>query len=68
MIFFLMLIPLGSGSASDMGYYKLILRTGALLWLIGIFTTIVSHEYWQFLLAQSACVGITNGQCSCRRC
>ena len=61
MVFFLMLIPIGSGSASDMGHYKLILRTGVILWLVGIFTTSACHKYWQFLLAQGACIGIANG-------
>lgn len=61
MIFFLMLVPLWSGSASDVGHFKLILRVGALLWLLGIFTTSVCHEYWQFLLAQGVCIGVANG-------
>lgn len=61
MIFFLMLIPLWSGSASDVGYFKTVLRCGALLWLVGIFTTSVCKRYWQFLLAQGVCVGMANG-------
>ncbi|KAF1359909.1 MFS general substrate transporter [Lizonia empirigonia] len=61
-IFFLMLVPLWSGSASDAGHFKLlILRVGALLWLLGIFTTSVCHEYWQFLLAQGVFIGVANG-------
>lgn len=61
MIFFLMLIPLWSGSASDVGHFKLVLRAGIALWLTGIFTTSVCHEYWQFLLAQGVCIGLANG-------
>jgi MFS family permease len=61
MIFFLMLIPLWSGSASDVGHFKLVLRAGIGLWLVGIFTTSVCHEYWQFLLAQGVCIGLANG-------
>lgn len=61
MIFFLMLIPLWSGSASDVGHFKLVLRAGIVLWLVGIFTTSVCHEYWQFLLAQGVCIGLANG-------
>lgn len=61
MIFFLMLVPLWSGSASDIGHFKLVLRGGALLWLVGIFTTSVCREYWQFLLAQGVCIGFANG-------
>lgn len=61
MIFLLMLIPLWSGSASDVGHFKVVLRVGALLWLVGIFTTSVCREYWQFLLAQGICIGVANG-------
>ncbi|KAJ4310054.1 hypothetical protein N0V94_008640 [Neodidymelliopsis sp. IMI 364377] len=61
MLFFLMLIPLWSGSASDVGHFKLILRAGILLWIVGIFTTSVCLEYWQFLLAQGVCIGVANG-------
>jgi MFS family permease len=61
MIFLLMIIPLWSGSASDVGHYKLILRTGVLLWLVGIFMTSICSEYWQFLMAQGVCIGVANG-------
>lgn len=61
MLFFLMLVPLWSGSASDAGHFKVVLRVGALLWVVGIFTTSVCHEYWQFLLAQGVCIGVANG-------
>ena len=61
MLFLLMLVPLWSGSASDMGHYKLILRVGVLFWLIGIFATSVCREYWQFVLAQGVCIGAANG-------
>lgn len=61
MIFFLMLIPLWSGSLSDVGHFKTVLRIGALLWLVGIFTTSVCKEYWKFLLAQGVCIGVANG-------
>jgi hypothetical protein len=61
MIFFLMLIPVWSGSAADVGHFKLVLRMGMLLWVVGIFTTSVCREYWQFLLAQGLCIGVANG-------
>jgi MFS family permease len=61
MIFFLMLIPVWSGSAADVGHFKLVLRMGMLLWVVGIFTTSMCREYWQFLLAQGLCVGFANG-------
>lgn len=56
-----MLIPLWSGSASDVGHFKLILRVDTLLWLVGIFMTSVCREYWQFLLAQGMYIGVANG-------
>ncbi|KAG9197567.1 hypothetical protein G6514_001472 [Epicoccum nigrum] len=61
MIFFLMLIPVWSGSAADVGHFKLVLRMGMLLWIVGIFTTSMCREYWQFLLAHGLCVGFANG-------
>ncbi|KAF1929418.1 MFS general substrate transporter [Didymella exigua CBS 183.55] len=61
MIFFLMLIPLWSGSASDAGYFKPVLRIDIALRLVGICTTSVRHEYWQYLLAQGVCIGLANG-------
>ena len=61
MIFFLMLIPVWSGSAADVGHFKLVLRMGMLLWVVGIFTTSVCRLYWQYLLAQGLCVGVANG-------
>ncbi|KAF2629636.1 MFS general substrate transporter, partial [Macroventuria anomochaeta] len=60
MIFFLMLIPLWSGSASDVDHFKLILRVGTVLWALNIFTTSVCHEYCQFLLVQGVCIGVAN--------
>jgi fumarate reductase subunit D len=60
-IFLLMMIPLWSGAASDLGYYELILRTGILLWMIVNFVTSIYIRYWQFLLAQGACIGAANG-------
>lgn len=60
-VFFLLSIPLWSGAASDMGHFKFVLRTGIGLWLLGIFTTSVCKEYWQFVLAQGFCIGLANG-------
>jgi len=61
MIFFPMLTPLWSGTASDVEDFKLVLRAGIALWLAGIFMTSVCHEYWQLLLAQGVCIGLANG-------
>jgi hypothetical protein len=61
MIFFLMLIPIWSGSAADVGHFKLVLRMGILLWVVGIFATSVCRKYWQFLLVQGLCIGVANG-------
>ena len=47
--------------ALDVGHFKLVLRMGMLLWVVGIFTTSVCRQYWQFLLAQWLCVGVANG-------
>lgn len=60
-VFFLLSIPLWSGAASDTGHFKLVLRTGIGLWLLGIFMTSICHKYWQFVLAQGFCIGIANG-------
>ncbi|KAH3918536.1 hypothetical protein HBI56_134770 [Parastagonospora nodorum] len=60
-VFFLLSIPLWSGAASDTGHFKLVLRMGIGLWLIGIFMTSICKEYWQFVLAQGFCIGLANG-------
>lgn len=60
-VFFLLSIPLFSGAASDTGHFKLVLRMGILLWLLGIFMMSICTKYWQFVLAQGFCVGIGNG-------
>ncbi|KAJ4988786.1 Riboflavin transporter MCH5-like protein 6 [Stagonosporopsis vannaccii] len=61
MMFFLMLIQLWSGAASDIGHFKAVLRAGVVLWVVGIFTASVCLLYWQFLLAQGVCIGVANG-------
>lgn len=60
-VFFLLSTPLVSGAASDTGHFKLVLRTGMALWLLGIFMTSICQQYWQFVLAQGFCIGIANG-------
>ncbi|KAL6709614.1 hypothetical protein ACN47E_001042 [Coniothyrium glycines] len=60
-VFFLLSIPLWSGAASDTGHFKLVLRVGIGLWLLGIFMTSICKQYWQFVLAQGFCIGLANG-------
>lgn len=60
MILLLMLSPVWSGFALDVGQFKLVLRVGNLLWLVGIFVTSICRECWHFLLAQVPCVGVAN--------
>jgi MFS family permease len=60
-VFFLLSLPLWSGAASDLGHFKLVLRSGIALWLLGIFMTSICTEYWQFVLAQGFCIGFANG-------
>lgn len=60
-VFFLLSTPLLSGAASDLGHFKLVLRLGIALWLLGIFMTSICTQYWQFILAQGFCIGLANG-------
>jgi MFS family permease len=60
-VFFLLSLPLWSGAASDLGHFKLVLRLGIALWLIGIFMTSICTKYWHFVLAQGFCIGFANG-------
>ncbi|KAJ4355883.1 uncharacterized protein N0V89_003907 [Didymosphaeria variabile] len=60
-VFFLLSTPLFSGAASDTGHFKLVLRMGIALWLLGIFMTSICTQYWQFVLAQGFCIGLANG-------
>ncbi|OAL02997.1 MFS general substrate transporter [Phaeosphaeriaceae sp. SRC1lsM3a] len=60
-VFFLLSLPLWTGPASDLGHFKLVIRTGIVLWLVGIFMTSICTKYWQFVLAQGFCIGLANG-------
>ena len=60
-VFFLLSVPLLSGAAADTGHFKLVLRLGIGLWLLGIFSTSLCRDYWHFVLAQGLCIGLGNG-------
>lgn len=57
----IVLVGVFSGRMFDAGYGKTMLVAGAVTQLVGIFTTSVSHEYWQFFLSQGLCQGIGCG-------
>jgi MFS family permease len=64
-VFLLFFIGAVSGRATDAGHYRLIFITGSIFLLLGMFTTSVCTEYWQFMLAQGICVGIGCGLLFC---
>lgn len=57
----IVLVGVFSGRMFDAGYGRTMLVAGAVTQLVGIFTTSVAHEYWQFFLSQGLCQGIGCG-------
>lgn len=64
-IFLLFFIGTFSGRATDAGYFKVILTTGAVLELFCIFMTSLCTKYWQLFLAQGVGQGIGCGLMFC---
>lgn len=64
-VFLLFFIGTVSGRATDAGYFRATFATGSAFLLVGMFTTSVCTEYWQFVLAQVLCVGIGSGLLFC---
>jgi MFS family permease len=60
-IFLLCFIGVFSGRALDAGYFRPVVALGCSFQLLGIFTTSLCDQYWQFFLAQGVCQGIGNG-------
>ncbi|KAH6975742.1 major facilitator superfamily domain-containing protein [Ilyonectria destructans] len=60
-VFFLFFTGIISGRLTDAGYFRITTIAGAFLVVLGTFTTSLSHEYWQILLAQGLCTGLGNG-------
>jgi predicted MFS family arabinose efflux permease len=49
----------------DAGHYRTCTAVGLSMQLLGIFSTSVSTQYWQLMLAQGFCQGIGNGLLFC---
>lgn len=64
-IFLLFFIGTFSGRATDAGYFKVTLATGAVLELFCIFMTSLCTKYWQLFLAQGVGQGIGCGLMFC---
>ena len=50
-----------SGRALDGGYFRLVFRSGCIIYLFGLFMLSLCKIYWQVFLAHSICVGIGFG-------
>lgn len=50
-----------AGPIFDRGYFKLLVRGGSLLILLGTITQGLSSQYWQLMLSQGICVGVGMG-------
>lgn len=50
-----------SGILFDAGWFRYQLAIGSVGWLVGIFTLSVAKEFWQIVLAQSVCMGLSLG-------
>uniref|UniRef100_A0A060TIU0 ARAD1D49390p n=1 Tax=Blastobotrys adeninivorans TaxID=409370 RepID=A0A060TIU0_BLAAD len=64
-VFLLFFIGTFSGRLTDAGYFKILLVSGVIIQLVGIFMTSLCKEYYQIILAQGVCVGIGNGLTFC---
>lgn len=64
-IFLLFFIGTFSGRATDAGYFKFILTTGALVEVFSIFMASLCTEYWQLFLTQGLGQGIGCGLMFC---
>ncbi|KAI1860044.1 uncharacterized protein JN550_011728 [Neoarthrinium moseri] len=60
-VFCLLFIATLSGRASDAGLAKHIVAAGAVLIVVGTFTTSLAAEYWHIFLAQGLCIGVGQG-------
>lgn len=59
--FLLQLTGLIAGPIYDRGYLRLLLVTGSFMVVFGLMMLSLSTEYWQALLSQAFCVGISAG-------
>jgi MFS family permease len=64
-IFLIYFIGSFSGRALDAGYYRAVITAGSCLQVLGCFTTSISTQYWQLILAQGICQGLGNGLTFC---
>lgn len=60
-IFLLFFTGIISDRLTDAGCFCLTTAVGALLVVVGTYTTSVAKELWQILLAQGVCTGLENG-------
>lgn len=57
----LFLVGIGSGRATDAGYFRHCFIAGAVLQVLGVMATSAATEFWQLLLAQGIAFGIGAG-------
>ncbi|SMQ56016.1 unnamed protein product [Zymoseptoria tritici ST99CH_3D7] len=60
-IFLLILIGVISGPLFDLGYFRTMLITGALIETLSVFLVSVSSSYYQLMLTQGVLMGLGNG-------
>ena len=64
-IFLLFFIGTFSGRATDYGLFRAVFMLGCFFFLLGVFMTSLSTQYWHLFLAQGVCTGIGNGLIFC---
>jgi hypothetical protein len=60
-VFLLFFMGIVSGRLTDAGYFRITTIVGAVLVVLGTFTTSLAKTYWQIILAQGVCTGLGNG-------
>lgn len=59
--FFMVFLGFLAGPIFDKGHFKLLVRSGSVLMILGTITQGLSSRYWQLLLSQGVCVGLGMG-------
>lgn len=59
--FLMVFLGIVTGPVFDRGYFKLLVRAGSCLVLLGTIAQGLSSQYWQLMLAQGVCVGMGMG-------
>ncbi|KAH8199088.1 hypothetical protein TruAng_006724 [Truncatella angustata] len=64
-IFLTFFIGTFTGRVTDAGFFRPVMLLGTFFVALGIMTTSIATQYWQFVLSQGICMGLGNGCLFC---